>query len=149
MARGTLHAPKPDDMRRRRNAPTHAETVLPRDDVVRGPELDKLVPGRQFRPETIAWYEDWRRSPQAAVFEITDWRRLAALALAYDKYVQRPTAALLAEIRMSEERLGATFVDRMRARMRIEDDDDRDAAPVLRLVDARRELRRQMSAAGE
>jgi len=30
MARGTMHAPKPDDQRRR-NAPTHGETVLPRD----------------------------------------------------------------------------------------------------------------------
>jgi hypothetical protein len=39
MARGTMHAPKPDEQRRRRNAPTHGETVLPRDEEVRGPEL--------------------------------------------------------------------------------------------------------------
>jgi hypothetical protein len=31
MARGTMQAPKPDDQRRRRNAPTHGEAVLPRE----------------------------------------------------------------------------------------------------------------------
>ncbi|MFI1990141.1 hypothetical protein [Actinoplanes sp. NPDC020271] len=48
MARGTVHAPKPDEQRRRRNAPTHDETVLPRDEEVRGPELAELT----YRPAT-------------------------------------------------------------------------------------------------
>ncbi|MDG4792690.1 hypothetical protein [Micromonospora sp. WMMD1082] len=123
MARGTMHAPKPEGQRRRRNAPTHGETVLPADDgTLRGPELAELTAGREFRAETVAWFDDWRRSPQAAIFERTDWRRLATLAPIVDAYWRRPSAAALSEIRMNEERLGATVVDRMRARMRIESD---------------------------
>lgn len=115
MARGTLHSPKPEGQRRRRNAPAHAETILPRDDEVRGQELAELTAGRAFGPETVAWFETWRRSPQAAVFEATDWLRLATLAPIVDAYWRRPSAAALSEIRMNEERLGATVVDRMRA----------------------------------
>ncbi|MFG3715793.1 hypothetical protein [Micromonospora sp. NPDC047730] len=124
MARGTLHAPKSEATRRRRNTPTHGETVLPDDDEVRGPELADLTAGREFRAETVAWFETWRRSPQAAVFIATDWLRLATLAPIVDAYWRRPSAAALSEIRMNEERLGATVVDRMRARMRVETDDE-------------------------
>ncbi|MEV4281364.1 hypothetical protein [Actinoplanes xinjiangensis] len=77
--------PKPDEQRRRRNAPAHGETI---------------------------------RNRQAAVFEGTDWLRLATLAPIVEAYWRRPSAAELSEIRMNEERLGATVVDRMR----IEDD---------------------------
>ncbi|WP_229398192.1 phage terminase small subunit [Micromonospora okii] len=145
MARGTMHAPKPDATRRRRNAPTHGETVLPADDgTVRGPALADLLPGRPFAPEVAAWWEDWRRAPQAAAFERTDWRRLATLAPILDAYWRRPSAAALSEIRMNEERLGATVVDRMRARMRVETDaDTADALPagVTSLTERRAELR--------
>ncbi|GAA2843813.1 hypothetical protein Acy02nite_68330 [Actinoplanes cyaneus] len=147
MARGTMHAPKPDGQRRRRNAPTHGETVLPRDDELRGPELAELS-SRAYGDDVLAWYDDWRRSPQAAVFELTDWRRLAMLAPIVEAYLRRPSAAALSEIRMNEERLGATVVDRMRARMRIEDADEHESAPVLHLADARDDLRRRM-ASGE
>lgn len=116
MARGTLHSPKPDGQRRRRNAPTHGETVLPRDGQLRGPELAELTAGRPFGPETVAWFDTWRRSPQAAVFEATDWLRLATLAPIVDAYWRRPSAAALSEIRMNEERLGATVVDWMRVK---------------------------------
>ncbi|OJF09367.1 hypothetical protein BG844_37965 [Couchioplanes caeruleus subsp. caeruleus] len=61
-----MHAPKPDEQRRRRNAPTHGETVLPRDNELRGPELAELS-SRTFGDDVLAWYDDWRRSPQAAV----------------------------------------------------------------------------------
>ncbi|MEU4568675.1 hypothetical protein [Micromonospora sp. NPDC023956] len=151
MARGTMHSPKPDGQRRRRNAPTHGETILPADDgVLRGPSLDELMPGRAFSEGVYLWFDDWRASPQAHVFQRTDWRRLALLAPTVEGYLKRPSAAALSEIRMNEERLGATVVDRMRARMTIEGDDadEGEKAPVLRLADARAELRRQM-ASGE
>lgn len=144
MGRGTMHAPKPDDQRRRRNAPTHGETVLPRDGEIRGPELTALT-SRTFSEDTLAWFDDWRQSPQAAVFELTDWRRLALLAPIVESYLRRPSAAALSEIRMNEERLGATVVDRMRARMRIEEIDET-PAPVLRLADARKGLRDRLTA---
>ena len=112
MARGTMHAPKPGAARR--NSPTHGETVLTDDGELRGPELVG-----EYAPETLAWFETWRRAPQAQMFLATDWGRLVLLAPIVDGYFRRPSAAALSEIRMNEERLGATVVDRMRARIRI------------------------------
>ncbi|RLK22630.1 hypothetical protein DER29_0468 [Micromonospora sp. M71_S20] len=150
MARGTMHAPKPDGTRRRRNAPTHGETVLPADDgTLRGPSLGELMPGREFPEDVHLWFDDWRRSPQAAVFERTDWRRLALLARTVEGYLKRPSAAALSEIRMNEERLGATVVDRMRARMRVETDADTAEedlpAGVASLADRRAALRDRLA----
>jgi hypothetical protein len=58
MARGTMHAPKPDGQRRRRNTPTHGErwsshamarSVAPSSPS--SPEADRLY------PETTAWFD--------------------------------------------------------------------------------------------
>ena len=124
MARGTMHAPKPDGERRRRNAPSHGESVLTPDDQLRGPEL-----AGTYAAETKAWHETWRRSPQAQLFQDTDWSRLALLAPIVESYFRRPSAAALSEIRMNEERLGATVVDRMRARIRIAEPEDDGETP--------------------
>jgi hypothetical protein len=139
-----MHAPKPDEQRRRRNAPAHGETVVTRDGTVHGEPLSDLSPGVNWSPSVVAWYERWRRMPQAALFEATDWGRLAMLAPIVEAYYRRPSAAALGEIRMSEERLGATIVDRLRARIRI-DADEAEAAPVLSLVKTRDALRRRLT----
>jgi hypothetical protein len=118
MARGTMHAPKPEDQRRRRNKPAADETALVRDGELRGPELPQDEP---WLPQTREWHETWRRAPQAQVMETTDWMRLRMLAKVVNEYFLTGDAKLLAEIRMNEERLGATYTDRQRARMRIVD----------------------------
>lgn len=143
MARGTMHATKDEASRRRRNAPTHAETVLTHDDVLRGPELDDAAdaPAGEWHPMTVRWWNTWRASAQAQTFEDTDWMRLAILAPIMDGYVRRPSAAALSEIRMNEERLGATVVDRMRARMKIERRDGAaPVAPVVSIVQTRDDI---------
>jgi hypothetical protein len=124
MARGTLHAPKPDDQRRRRNKPAHGENVVRDDGVLRGPDLLEET-GREWSVATTRWYTTWRRSPQAQLFEATDWERLLTLVPLVEYYHSgpKPSAAALSEIRLNEERLGATIVDRMRARIVIEHDD--------------------------
>ena len=137
MARGTMHAAKPDDQRRRRNKPTHDSKTLVADGVIRGPELDG-----DYDEFTVNWYETWRSSPQAALFEDTDWMRLQMLAPIVQAYHRRPGAAALSEIRMNEERLGATVVDRMRARMVIEREDE--GAPLAPVVDARAEIAKRL-----
>lgn len=120
MARGTMHAPKPEGQRRRSNAPAHGERELTRDGLTRGPELAELTGVNTWSPPTIAWFQTWRESPQAQVFEATDWQRLGMLAyLVEDFFGGMADAKLLAEIRQNEERLGATYTDRQRARMRI------------------------------
>jgi hypothetical protein len=134
MARGTLHPSKPADQRRRRNAPAHGENVVVPDGEVRGPDLA----GEIGSPLIREWYDMWRRSPQAQLFEETDWFRLRILALTYEAFERRPTAALLSEIRMNEERLGATVVDRMRARITI--DRESEAAPLAPVRDIQAEI---------
>jgi hypothetical protein len=132
MARGTLHASKPEGQRRRRNAPAHDSKTYTDGGAVYGEPL-----AGEWDPEVIAWWEDWRRMPHVRDFERTDWRRLRFLAFAVQKYLRNPGAALLSEIRLNEERLGATIVDRMRARIVIERDTEEDAPPDLRVVSAR------------
>src|SRR5690606_11972482 len=133
--------------RRRRNAPVHTEISLTRDDEIRGPSLDELTGRSDWSEEVRRWYETWRRWPQAQVFEVTDWSRLGLLAPMVELYFRRPSAAALGEIRMSEERLGATVVDRMRARMSIEES-EQDKAPVLEIVDAKERLAARLKEGG-
>jgi hypothetical protein len=114
---GVGPAPKPDDQRRRRNTPASGnERELVRDEVQRGPELPDHM---AWDERTVEWYETWRVAPQAQVFEVTDWQRLHLLAYLVNDYFLAPDKGLLAEIRLNEERMGALWTDRQRARMRI------------------------------
>ena len=122
MARGTMHQPKPEGVRRNRTAPSFGDVPLARDNVIRGPELAEIADRTVWMSFTLKWWDTWRRSPQAAVFEETDWMRLALLARVVDQCAAKPSAVLMGEIRMNEERLGATVVDRQRARMKITDE---------------------------
>lgn len=108
---------------RRRQAGSIAVTP---DGLVRGPDLMEETGRENWHPSTLAWYDRWRRSPQAQLFESTDWGRLVMLAPTVDFYhsTPRPSASALGEIRLNEERLGATYVDRLRARIHIKRDDD-------------------------
>jgi hypothetical protein len=130
MARGTMHAPKPNAARR--NAPAHGEASVTDDGQLRGPDLAEELGREDLSPATLKWYDTWRRSPQAQLFEATDWSRLVMLAPIVDYYFKanKPSAQALSEIRMNEERLGATYVDRMRARIRVEKSEKPDAEVV-------------------
>jgi hypothetical protein len=134
------HGPPPSENKRRRNEDEFAEHAITVADegVVHGPEL----PGAgEYGPRTVDWYETWRRAPQAGAFTGTDWQRLAMLAPIVDAYWAEPSTRLLAEIRLNESLLGATHVDRMRARIKVEA--PRPAAPaaaagVTDMTEARR-----------
>ena len=136
-------APKQNHQRERDTRRRQADqATVTRDDVVRGPDLS---PG--YSAPTVSWYDTWRRSPQAQLFEATDWQRLALLAPIVELYWTRPGAAALSEIRLNEERLGATYVDRLRAKIRIEDDERPDAEVVpLHAVSPRDALRSRLTA---
>jgi len=132
--------PPPSGRKRRRNADTfdgQGVTVAASDEV-RGPEL----PGADgYLPQTVAWYETWRRAPHAAAFVGTDWQRLAMLAALVDAFFEQPTAKLLGEIRLNEGLLGATHVDRLRARIKVEEPESLEQpAGVADLTSRRRRL---------
>jgi hypothetical protein len=82
------------------------------------PTPPKLPKGH--RVETVAWFETWANSEQAAEFAATDWQRLLMLAPLVDAYFTKPDRFLMGEIRATESKLGATVEDRKRLRLKIE-----------------------------
>lgn len=131
MARGTLNPKKPDSAHK---GATFATTTLTADGVVRGPDLEEVT-DRSWDKDVLRWYQTWRESAQAQLFTPTDWQRLAILAPLVEKHFSGPTGATMSEIRLNEERLGATIVDRLRARITVTTGDDTTDAQVLRLVE--------------
>jgi hypothetical protein len=134
---GTGPAPKPDSQRRRRNTPTHGpERVVEPDGETRGPALVGEWPDLVHE-----WHETWRRSPQAALFEDTDWTRLQMIAPLVKRAFEGSIAAMT-EVRMSESLLGATMTDRLKARVRVDrpDDGDETGATLHALPSAREDL---------
>ena len=80
------------------------------------------LPGADgYREETRVWYRTWCESPQGTQFVATDWQRLHMLAPLVDAFFDQAAPAdqrqrLLGEIRLNEQRLGATPEDRQRLR---------------------------------
>lgn len=104
-------APKPADKRARRNA---GKAELEISSQARPANPPPLPGEANYLEETLAWYQTWATSPQATQFTATDWQRLHMLAPIVDDYFREPDSKLLAEIRLNEERLGATPSDRQR-----------------------------------
>lgn len=134
-------APKEQHQRERDTRRRQSDVVsVSQDGEIRGPEL--VGP---FSEETHAWYLDWRVAPQASLFTNTDWRRLLLLAPIVDSYFRKPSAAALSEIRLNEERLGATYVDRLRAKIRVEAESQAEAEVVqLHAVTSREDVMARM-----
>ena len=111
----------PED-RVRRNKERICEVEAP--DVPLGPELPPVDPlGAAWSTAVRARYEVWRQLPQAQQFTASDWLRLADIALLWSRFEQldpsetRLLIQLLSEVRLQEERLGATVADRQRLRI--------------------------------
>ena len=140
------YGPAQNPKRRRRNADTFAagQVTVSADGKADAPKLPAASTYSRF---TRAWYRTWCESPQAQAFVSTDWQRLHMLAPLVDLYFAEPRQALLSEIRLNESLLGATHVDRLRARITItpaqdtaESADPAEAAEVARLDERRRRL---------
>lgn len=144
-------APKAQHQRERDTRRRQADAVhLTNDGVLRGPELPSSI--LDPHPETVEWWTTWRVSPQAQLFEATDWEALKRAALLHDHVWKsgtvpggRPSAAAISELRLIEERYGATFVDRQRAKIHIAKEDQAEAEVVqLRSVSSRADVLARM-----
>jgi hypothetical protein len=132
------NGPAPKENRRRRNADVYgsAQTVVSDDGKLRGPALTGV-----WSEQVRSWYDNWRRSPQAAAFVATDWMRLRMLAPLVESYLLSPHHMKLAEIRQNESLLGATLTDRLKARIKVEQPAEAEIpAGVTALDDYRRAL---------
>jgi hypothetical protein len=126
-------APKPADQKRNRRIDPIGTSHLVDDGQRLGPDLTELTGRKDWPPMVIKWFETWRAAPQAKQFIDTDWQRLGLVAYLYEQYLIEPKSTILSEIRLNEERLGATVVDRQRARMVVETSDSKNAT-VLQLA---------------
>ncbi|WP_329520521.1 phage terminase small subunit [Spirillospora sp. NBC_01491] len=135
--------PPPAEAKRRRNADTYEghEVTVTEDAPVDAPELPYAG---KYSQATCDWYATWCRSPQAATFTTTDWQRLHMIAPLVNAYWVEPSTKVMAEIRLNESLLGATHVDRLRARIKVEKPTASDAAP-SGVADMRAARRRRMS----
>jgi hypothetical protein len=134
--------PKAERQRERDTKRRQSEyTTVTRDGVLRGPTIEDATGSSAWEPFTRKWWETWRAAPQAALFEDTDWSRLATLAFIFDGNVRRPSAAAMSEIRMNEERLGATYADRLRARIRVTDGEDADVVQLRSVAAGKAKLK--------
>lgn len=134
----TLRGPAPQENRRRTNKDTFgAEKVLLTENEIA--ELRKIPDGDWF-PEVRLWWRVWSGCAQSALFSATDWLRLRILMVTVQSYYQRPTAQKMAEIRQTEGLLGATYVDRMKARIKVEKPsaEKSEARADLRVIDSYR-----------
>ncbi len=129
------NGPPPAEQRRRRNADTYADvrtTVAAGSSTLRGQPLEVVLPGHAFgdADELVRrWWDTWRRSPLTEAWLDTDWSRLAMVAPLVASYYLRPHHQKLAEIRQNESLLGATHVDRLKARIKVERDEKPPAPP--------------------
>lgn len=112
---------------------TDRQILLTVDGVVRGPELETATGRRDWSVQARTYWSTWQTSPQAQAFEETDWLRLAMCVALVDAYWTGPLPdkSILTELRMNEERLGATVADRQRLRMKIEEAEE---AQILSIV---------------
>jgi hypothetical protein len=115
---GTGRAPKPQlqsaAQQKRRDAITKRVAM---DDQLRGPEL----PAGDWHPRTLAWWDTWRRSPQAQTFTVTDWDFLTDTALLHSM-MWNGAERVAPELRLRVGKFGATPEDRLRLRVQIEDE---------------------------
>lgn len=113
--------PKPADQRVRRNKDSSQQFSLSSNGELIGPELPS---DREWRDATRAFYDTWRRSPQARAFEATDWADLLLCAVMYEAIYyagnRGPSSIMIGELRQHLSKLGATVEDRQRLRMHIE-----------------------------
>jgi hypothetical protein len=112
-------APKDPEKRRRTNADPVPTTVVTPDDGLRGPPLPDDAISEPWHPRTLAWWDTWRRSPQAQTFVATDWDFLLDTALMHHTMWQKGRWEFASELRLRAAKFGATPEDRARLRMQV------------------------------
>lgn len=114
-------APKEPERRARGTLDGNVQTVVTDDGAVRGFDLPAARPGGGVWPDvTCRWWDAYRRSPQAQLWTDTDWFAHLATAELHALFFGDGESKVAAELRLRESRMGATYEDRLRLRLRVE-----------------------------
>ena len=136
-------APKDPSARARRNQSEPLTIVAP-DDQVRGPDLPEDF---EWPATTRAWWETWRRSPQAKTFTDTDWSFLVDTAVMHAEF-WLGNRNLAGELRLRVAKFGATPEDRMRLKIAV-GEPSTPAKPKLQTKAATNRRERLLKAVGD
>jgi hypothetical protein len=109
---------RPRDAKRRAAEQTHVTA----DKRLRGPALPTpaLPEDEPWNPQTVKWWESWRRSPQAQLMTPTDWQFLLDTALLHHAMWTSGKTDGAAELRLRVAKFGATIEDRLRLKLTID-----------------------------
>lgn len=135
--------PPPKEGRVRRNA-SEPLTIVQADGEMHGPELPEDF---QWPAVTVAWWETWRRSPQAKTFTDTDWSFLVDTAVMHAEF-WLGNRSLAAELRLRVAKFGATPEDRMRLKIAVGEPAG-PAAPKLQTKASKNRRERLLKAVGD
>lgn len=114
------HGPAPKENAVRRNKGPE-KTLLKADGAVRGMDLPPLAGDEDWHPMTKAWWESWRRSPQATrMLSDPDWYFLLDTALMHHVMWSKGRWEFAGEVRLRVQKFGATPEDRLRLRQEID-----------------------------
>lgn len=128
----SIRGPGPKEDRVRRNKLTYEEVAIQVPEELKGFPLPSVKMEDKYgspyvfewHSRTLEWWEKWRKSPQAAVMEDSDWEGLLECAVLHSTFWNgglKPTelANLSAQISRRVAAYGATFEDRRKLRMSI------------------------------
>jgi hypothetical protein len=116
---------RPRDSKRRAAEQTHVTN----DKRLRGPALPRTGAVDDWHERTVAWWESWRRSPQAQIMVTTDWEFLLDTALLHHTMWTDGKTELAAELRLRVAKFGATLEDRLRLKLTIDPPESATKAP--------------------
>lgn len=125
MSGGRGPAPKPANRRARTNADPIPTTVL-QFHRAEQPDLPETQPtGDPWPAQTVAWWQMWADSAQAAIMTAGDWSFLLDTAPLHARLWMGETT-VAAELRLRVAKFGQTIEDRARLRITFADADEKD-----------------------
>jgi hypothetical protein len=88
------------------------------DGQLRGPVLPDSI---SWHDRTLAWWDNWRRSPLSQTFTTTDWDFLLDTAVLHNDLWAGNTG-VAAELRLRVAKFGASPEDRLRLKVEVTDE---------------------------
>jgi len=130
--------PAPKDTRSRARDQRRRDdelTLIESDGKTHGPDLPDSM---EWPTATLAWWETWRRSPQAQTFTDTDWSFLVDTAVLHAEFWLGDTK-VAGELRLRAAKFGATPEDRARLKIAVGEPGAQPARRLQPKAKARRE----------
>lgn len=91
------------------------------------------LPDHDWTPATLEWWRTWTTSPQAHMFQATDWMFLIETAFIANAFFSG-NLTVASELRLRVAKFGATPEDRARLRLQFQPPDENEGKPTLAIV---------------